>query len=129
MIDPGEKLLRELEEAEVHLKLIQDYRKGADYDFNQVRDSINSLKERLSQIRIWSPVWTKNVSGTEMGFPLGDLPKTLDAALALMEAFPQNARFLLQYALLQGQTKIEDTLAIISTLMDVVHRVQSSRRR
>jgi len=123
MIDPGERLLRALEEAEVHLKLIQDYRKEADYDLGQVRESINSLKEELSQIRMWSRAWTKSISGREIEFSSGDLPKTLDFALAFIEATPQSPRFALQYALIQGQTKIEDVLANVSACKDLLRRV------
>jgi len=129
MIDPGGRLLRALEEAEVHLKLIQDYRKGGDYDLNQVRGSIISLKEELGHIRLWSKAWSKNFFGKEIEMSMEDLSKSLDLALGGIEAAPQYARFALQYALMQGQMKIETVLADVSAFKDLLRRGPSSLRR
>jgi len=129
MIDSGQRLLLALEEAEVHLQLIQDYRKGANYDLNQVRDNIISLKEKLSQIQAWSLPYTKGVLGKEVALSFGDLPQHLDVALTLMELQPQVARVLLQLALTMGTWKLEDALTIISTVKELVRQTRQLSRR
>jgi len=126
MSEIAEKLLREIEEAERHYGVIQDFRKGADYPLNTLREHMIGFKESLSKVRIWVAGWIKAVYGRDLELPIGDLPDKLNFCVFLIEADPQIAPSGIRALLLVGQTKIEDVMAIVDAIKTMI---MSERRR
>jgi hypothetical protein len=100
-------------------EIIKNSLKGFVFEVSMVRAALQSYKDRLSRVRSLLMAFFQ-IQGKSFDFQIRPILDSIDVALLLMEMPPQldssKMRGIMQLALALSETKIEDVMALISTL-------------
>jgi hypothetical protein len=107
----------ELEALIKDYDVIKDYLSGAELSIDNLREQLQSFKDRLSKVRLYLMIHTEK-KGNMLNLPFDPIMNAIDVALILMEGDPSNARQYFQASLSVSSVKIEDLMAFLSLIRD-----------
>jgi hypothetical protein len=100
-------------------EIIKNFLSGVEYDLSQIRQTLQSFKDKLSKVRSLIVAYFQ-MQGKNFDFQTSPILESIDMALVLMEYQPkiglQQARLVLQMTLAMANIKIEDVMSFITTL-------------
>lgn len=112
------ELYSEIEASEKNYSILKDILSGTTLEQSHVKETLQSFKDNLSKVNsLFVMLLQFQTQGTQLSIPINPLLQTLDLALVLIEAYPQqNPSSFIQIALTLSSTKIENVMSLLSIL-------------